>query len=84
MLKRTHTEDDKLAVTSYLLLQDRVEEALAYFQQITPVTGDDVTKHVSPLQLQYDYMACYLDLFNDVPTKAPVIAAKYVDYPVPR
>eukprot|EP00026_Physarum_polycephalum_P000173 Phypoly_transcript_00173.p1 GENE.Phypoly_transcript_00173~~Phypoly_transcript_00173.p1 ORF type:complete len:2045 (+),score=409.17 Phypoly_transcript_00173:110-6244(+) len=79
--KPSLSESDRLSISYYLLLQDRVDEALKYFNQIT---SGDVTKHTSEFQIQYDYMAAYFDLYNENPTKAPVIAAKYINYPVPR
>src|SRR5207245_6423309 len=70
------TDEDKLAETYYLLLQDRVEEALATFAQ---VKVDQI-----PARLQYDYCAAYLELFSDEPQAARAIAGRYVDYPVDR
>ena len=65
-----------LAVTYYLLLQDRTEEALAAFARVDP--GKVATR------LQYDYCAAYLALSTEEPDKARVIAAKYAGYPVDR
>jgi hypothetical protein len=70
------TNDDKLAVTYYLLLQDRIEEALATFAQVQP---DQLAT-----RLQYDYCAAYLDLFGDEPERARVVATQYADHPVDR
>jgi len=69
-------DDDKLAVTYYLLLQDRVEEALAWFAEVRP---DQVAT-----RLQYDYCAAYLDFFSDDPQHARTIAAHYIGHPVDR
>ena len=69
-------DDDKLAVTYYLLLQDRVEEALAWFAE---VRFDQVAT-----RLQYDYWAAYLDFFSDDPQHARTIAAHYIGHPVDR
>lgn len=65
-----------LAVTYYLLLQDRVEEALGTFAR---VNRDEVAT-----QLQYDYCAAYLKFFTNEPEKARAIAEQYVDHPVDR
>ncbi|HND51037.1 MAG TPA: hypothetical protein PLV92_01520, partial [Pirellulaceae bacterium] len=73
---RQLNDDDLLAVTYYLLLQDRIEEALATFGK---VNVDRVTT-----RLQYDYLAAYVDFFSDQPKKARAIAAKYADHPVDR
>lgn len=64
------------ALTYYLLLQDRVEEALAYFERLNP---DAV-----PSRIQYDYMAAYLAFYRAAPDEAEAIAARYADYPVAR
>jgi hypothetical protein len=69
-------EDDKLAVAYYLLLQDRIEEALGTFAQVNP---DQVTA-----RLQYDYCAAYLNLFSDEPEQARAVALRYTQYPVDR
>src|SRR5439155_14233882 len=69
-------DDDKLAETYYLLLQDRIDEALAAFADVKP---DGIAT-----RLQYDYCAAYLDFFNDEPLRARTIAARYADYPVER
>jgi hypothetical protein len=70
------TDDDKLAVTYALLLQDRIEEALATFAQVRP-------EQVAT-RLQYDYCAAYLELFSDEPQRAGAVLARYADYPVDR
>jgi hypothetical protein len=69
-------DDDKLTICYYLLLQDRIEEALAIFAQVQP---DRLAT-----RLQYDYCAAYLDLFADEPQRARAIASRYLDYPVDR
>jgi acyl-CoA-binding protein len=67
---------DLLAMTYYLLLQDRITEADAAFGRINPAKIQT--------RMQYDYCAAYLEMFNDDPKKAPSIVAKYVNYPVDR
>jgi len=69
-------DDDLLTVTYYLLLQDRIEEALATFSR---VTADKVAT-----KMQYDYCAAYLDFFTDDHQLARAIANRYVDHPVDR
>jgi len=69
-------DEDLLAVTYHLLLQDRLEDALPTFER---VNRDKVQT-----RMQYDYCAAYLDFFTDGHEKARAIAAKYVDYPVDR
>ncbi len=74
--ERKLDDDDLLTVTYYLLLQDRIEEALATFAQ---VNVDKVST-----KMQYDYCAAYLDFFTDDHQKARRIADKYIDHPVDR
>ena len=70
-------QDAELArVTYYLLLLDRVEEALVVFARIDP------TKLAT--RLQYDYMHCYLDFFADERRGARAVAEQYRDHPVAR
>ena len=65
-------DTDLLAIVYYLLLQDRIEEALDAFARVNP---DKVAT-----QMQYDYCAAYLELFKDEPKKARAIATRV---PVP-
>ena len=74
--ERKLDDDDLLAVTYYLLLQDRIEEAIASFAK---VNVDKVST-----KMQYDYCAAYLDFFSDDHKRAHTIADKYVDHPVDR
>ena len=74
--QRVLSDDDLMVVTYYLLLQDRIEEAIATFARVNP---DRLAT-----QLQYDYFTAYLDFFSDDPKAARTIAAKYADYPVDR
>ncbi len=69
-------DDDLMAVTYYLLLQDRIEEAIGFFGRV------DAQKLST--QLQYDYFTAYLDFFTAEPKAARKIAEKYADYPVDR
>lgn len=74
--QRKLDDQDLLAVTYHLLLQDRLEEAQAAFAR---VNEDQVTT-----RLQYDYCAAYLDFFTEAHAKARAIAAKYTEHPVDR
>ena len=74
--ERTLTDSDLLTVTYYLLLQDRIEEAMATFARVN-------VEKVST-RMQYDYCAAYLDFFTDEHARARNIAEKYVDHPVDR
>lgn len=70
------TDNDKMSVVIYMLLQDRIEEAMKFFKEIKPEN--------LKMKMQYDYMAAYMAFFNEQPKKAEKIAGKYKDYPVDR
>ena len=74
--RRTLDDDELMSVTYYLLLQDRVEEAILHFAQVNP------TNLAS--QLQYDYLTAYLTFYSDDQQLARDMADKYADYPVER
>ncbi|MCA9031128.1 MAG: hypothetical protein KDA66_09990, partial [Planctomycetaceae bacterium] len=74
--ERALGDEELLSVTYYLLLQDRIEEALATFAR---VGRDNVAT-----KMQYDYCKAYLAFFSDDPNQARAIAEKYTDHPVDR
>jgi hypothetical protein len=74
--RRELSDDDRMSVTYYLLLQDRIQEALHQFQQ---VNGDRLAT-----RLQHDYFTAYLDFFVDNLERARRIADNYADFPVDR
>ncbi|MEZ6035848.1 MAG: hypothetical protein R3F29_00105 [Planctomycetota bacterium] len=65
---------DWLTVTYYLLLQDRIEEALQSFERVDP--------NKVPAKIQYDYLASYLCFFTGDTQRARRIAAAHVEHPV--
>lgn len=67
---------DWMSVTYYLLLQDRIEEALASFARVDGAR--------LPARIQYDYMHAYLDFFTDDHVVARGIAERYREHPVQR
>ena len=67
---------DWMSVTYYLLLQDRIEEALVSFGKVNP--------EELPLALQYDYFQAYLDFYTDEHALARGIAEPYREHPVAR
>ncbi|MEL7497789.1 MAG: hypothetical protein AAFN77_09280 [Planctomycetota bacterium] len=73
---RELTDDDHLAMTYYLLLQDRVEAALDHFSKVS-------SSKVSN-KIQYTYCDAYLDFYRGNPSAAANKAAAYVEYPVDR
>ena len=74
--RRELDDQDKIALTYYLLLQDRIGEAITMFSN---VQRNNLESH-----LQYDYFAAYLDCFQSEPTLARSIVTQYVSYPVPK
>ncbi|MCU0865850.1 MAG: hypothetical protein MUC36_18865 [Planctomycetes bacterium] len=73
--RRQLDADDWLAVTWSLLLQDRVEEALAAMAKVDPTA--------SSTQLQYDYVAAYTCFFTGDTGRARTLAERHRDHPVP-
>ncbi len=67
---------DRLSVTYYLFLQDRVEEGLARLQT---VEGE-----LLPTRIQLDYLQCYAAFYEAQLTEARGIAAQHANHPVDR
>ena len=67
---------DRLAVTYYLFLQDRIAEALDHLEKVKP--GQLETK------MQYDYFQAYAAFYREDLATARKLAAKYEKYPVDR
>ncbi len=74
--RRNLTDDDQLALTYYLLLQDRIETAMSHFGKVSKENLDS--------KLQYDYCDAYLDMYRADPKSAAEKAAVWADHPVPR
>ncbi|HIL70227.1 MAG TPA: hypothetical protein EYG38_10310 [Verrucomicrobia bacterium] len=67
-------QEDLLAIVYYLLLQDRVEEGLHFFNRIDGI---------SPVsKIQFDYLKAYLSFYLLDPEEARRIAESYRDYSV--
>lgn len=70
-----------LCYTYYLLLQDKIPEAIKIFERVLPESfADDHT-----LKIQFDYMTAYLDFYTGSESgfkKAREISASYENYPV--
>jgi hypothetical protein len=69
-------DDDLMTVTYYLLLQDRVEESLAFFKRVNP--------EKLATRLQYDYFTAYTAFYTEDLKVARAQANKYAAYPVDR
>jgi hypothetical protein len=70
------TEEDKVTLVIYLLLQDRIAEAMHWYEAVGPAK--------MAMKLQYDYLTAYLAMYRGAPDEAKVIAEQYQDYPVDR
>lgn len=70
------TDEDRMAVCVYLLLQDRVEEAMGFFDAVAP--------EKVAMKVPYDYLAAYLAFTRERPADARRIASSYREYPVER
>ena len=75
--------EDLLAVTYYLFLQDRVEEALVFLGQVDNSVKTDKEPKVEE-RLQLDYLLTYAAFYIEDAKTARQIASKYADYPVDR
>lgn len=67
---------DKLALSYYLLIQNRIAESIDRFNQVDRATVSTT--------LQYDYLSVYLALHQEQYDRAEGIAKQYADHPVPR
>ncbi len=70
------SHEDNMAIVYYLLLQDRVHEAMERFETIDP--------DALATRLQYDYFQVYLAFYQEDLEKARRITDRYKDYPVER
>ncbi|MGE0758514.1 MAG: hypothetical protein AB7O38_15920 [Pirellulaceae bacterium] len=74
--KRQLDNEDRMAITYYLLLQDRIDEALAFFES--------VDSQRLQTRVQYDYLAVCFALYEEDIPAAETLAKRYADYPVDR
>jgi hypothetical protein len=72
------TSKDYVFLSTYLLLQDRIDDSMAIYPLIK------VADLNCEMKIQYDYLTAYLDLYIDYPKfeKARVICQTYLTYPV--
>lgn len=77
LIYRARLDDtDRLALTYYLLLQDRIDEGLRSFDRVDPER--------LATRLQYDYLRAYVCLYREHHGEARAIAERYESYPVER
>lgn len=74
--QRDLDQNDLMAVTYYLLLQDRIVEALNFFGRVNSADLDT--------SMQYDYFAAYLHLCRADTEAARAIVTRYASHPVDR
>ena len=60
MQKKEFTHIDRLVFSCYLLLQDRVKEAISSFSKINV----NMIPKQGQLRLQFDYLSAYIDILN--------------------
>ncbi|XZE53298.1 hypothetical protein SH139x_005033 [Planctomycetaceae bacterium SH139] len=70
------SDEQTLALCHYLLLQNRIEEAISRFATIE--------REQIEMAVQYDYMAAYLALHQGNVEQAGKLAAAHAEHPVPR
>ena len=68
--------EDRLALSYYLFLQDRIDESLQWLGSID--------RSAIAEKLQYDYLNCYAAFYAGKPEAAGRIAAGYAEHPVAR
>jgi hypothetical protein len=73
---RQIADSQKLVLAYYLLIQNRITEAIETFDQVDPAKVET--------RLQYDYMSAYLAMHQGDYGKAEQIASRHVESPVPR
>jgi hypothetical protein len=66
--------EDRLTISGYLFLQDRIEEGLIWLSSVEP---DEIKE-----RLQYDYLVAYASFFEEKPGVARRISNRYVDHPL--
>ena len=74
--QKTIESEQRLALVYYMLLQNRIEEAIGHFSKVDPSTLES--------QLQHDYFAAYLDMIQGKFEEADNRSQKYVNFPNPR
>jgi hypothetical protein len=85
VIKRKWSAHDRLMFVNYLLMQERVTEAVEEFKKIR---NEDLNDSHGDAQIQYDYIKAYLDFFICGKTgslefkDARSIVGKYSNYPV--
>lgn len=74
--KRALDDDDLMAVTYYMLLQDRVDAAFGFFGRVNPERLAS--------SMQYHYFNAYLQHYKNEPQLGAAIAANYATFSIDR
>ncbi len=74
--QKTIESEQRLALVYYMLLQNRIEDAIAHFAKIDAGTLES--------KMQYDYFASYLDMLQGRFEEAELRSQKYANTPNPR
>ena len=79
-LEKIETKE-KLQLVYYLILQDRMDDALNVFQKINK---EEIENNSKSFKIQYDYIFAYLDFCFGYPefTNAKSLCNKYKDFPL--
>lgn len=75
-LQNKPNDEHHLAISYYMLLQDRITDAISHFGKVA------VDKLAT--RLQYDYCAAYIAMYQEQPDEADRIAKQYTNFPVKR
>jgi hypothetical protein len=76
--KTVLSEREKVLLTAYLVLQDRIQDALEKIKEI----DEAKVQHESTLLVQFEYLRAYLSMYTDHPEYkiAKTAAQKYYDF----
>jgi hypothetical protein len=81
--KELLSDEDNLVFSSYLLIQDRIEESMKLFKKVNSKNFTD--KNKNSMVVQYDYMNAYFDILVGYDTGFQVarkVSKEYENYPV--
>lgn len=74
--KKCLRDSDLICLCQYFIYQERYDEAKNLYSRIKMKPSNKKIKQ-NPLQIQYDYLTCYLDI-----NQAHSIASLYINYPI--
>lgn len=86
--KKQWTAADRLMFVNYLIMQERITEAVTEFAKIKEETDLQGDGGYGDARIQYDYIKAYLDFYvcgkegSIAFPAARAIVGKYINYPV--